>query len=165
MKYRTNKAKVVVTFAVTAGVRQRCWWLYDGDSFLMLVKESLSWWRFVIFIIILTCHQHKLSSTSVTNIDRETLTTRILMTDVGDEMCWWQLWGIVDGLAVFVANIVYLSTLASSTKIRKMLSISNFCHQHPEIVTNIYMYQNFSTCHQHLYVSKFLNDFLRSFIF
>ena len=63
-----------------------CWWLYDGDWFQMLVKESL-WWRLfslcwlfsqciksVINILNRSptsqiCHQHIWSPTSVTNID------------------------------------------------------------------------------------------------
>ena len=45
---------------------QWCWWLYDGESFKMLVLESLCCWHFLWNI----SHQHlKLSSTSVTNID------------------------------------------------------------------------------------------------
>ena len=58
--------------------------------------------------------------------------------DVGDEMCWRQLWDIGDGFGRFVTNILYLFTLASGTYIQKMSSTSKFCHQFPKIVTNTY---------------------------
>ena len=34
----------------------------------------------------------------------------MLVTDVGDEMCWQKLWAVGDVLAVFVTNIIYLLT-------------------------------------------------------
>ena len=33
--------------------------------------------------------------------------TSMLVTDNGDEMCWWQLWDVGDGLAFLVTNIQY----------------------------------------------------------
>ena len=74
--------------------------------------------------------------------------TSILVTDVGDEMCWRLFWDVGDVLAISVTNILYLSTLSSGTNIQKMLPTSKFCHQHPKIVTNIK--SPTSTRHQHL---------------
>ena len=42
-------------------------------------------------------------------------------------------------LAVFVTNIRYLLTIAMGTNIQNMSPISKFCHQHPTIVTDIYV--------------------------
>ena len=67
-------------------VTSLCWWLYGGDSFEMLVTESLCWrlfllcWWFSQYIKSVTnilnrsptsqtCHKHIWSPTSVTNID------------------------------------------------------------------------------------------------
>ena len=76
----------------------------------------------------------------------------MLVTDVGDEICWRQLWEVDDGWMVdFVTNILYLLALVSGTNIlylQKMSPISKFCHQHPTIITNIK--SPTSTCHQHL---------------
>ena len=55
---------------------------------------------------------------------------------------------LVTVLAVFVTNILYLSSLAPGTNIQKMSPISKLCHQHPKIVTKIK--SPTSTCHQHL---------------
>ena len=50
---------------------------------------------------------------------------------------------LVTVLAVFVPNVLYLSTLAFGTNIRKMPPISKFRHQDPKIVINIYVAGNF----------------------
>ena len=42
----------------------------------------------------------------------------MLVTDVGDEMCWWQLWGVSDGFGHFGHQ--HLLTLASGSNIKKM---------------------------------------------
>ena len=55
---------------------------------------------------------------------------------------------LVTVFAIFVTNILYLSTLSSGTNIQKMSPISKFYHQHPKIITNIK--SPTSTCHQHL---------------
>ena len=45
---------------------------------------------------------------------------------------------LVTVLAVFVINILYILSLASTTNIQKMSLIFKFHHQHPKIVTNIH---------------------------
>ena len=48
----------------------------------------------------------------------------MLLTDVGDEMCWWQLWVVGDGFGPFLHH--------------HSLSFNiGFLHQHPEDDTNI----------------------------
>ena len=42
----------------------------------------------------------------------------MLVTDVGDEMCWWQLWGVSDGFGHFGRQ--HLLTLAPGSNIKKM---------------------------------------------
>ena len=49
----------------------------------------------------------------------------MLVTDVEDKMCSWQLWDVGDGSGRFQTNI------------QKMSSTSKFIHRHPRIVTNI----------------------------
>ena len=58
---------------------------------------------------------------------RSRLHRRMLVGDVGDEICWRQLWDVGDDLAVFVLNILHLWTLNCSIG----------CNQHPKYVTNI----------------------------
>ena len=58
--------------------------------------------------------------------------TLMLITNVEDEMCWWQFVTnnykmLVTVLAILVTNIHYLSTLASG--IQKMFPTSKFRHQ------------------------------------
>ena len=48
-------------------------------------------------------HQHWCS--------RRQMIASMLVTDVGDEMCWWQLLNIGDGLAILVTNIHYHLTV------------------------------------------------------
>ena len=36
--------------------------------------------------------------------------TSMLVTNVGDAMCWWQLYDVCDGLAILVTNIHFLFT-------------------------------------------------------
>ena len=70
------------------------------------------------------------------------------MTDVGDEMCWRQLWDIGDGfygtfyryghqhpLSFNISNV----TLALGINILKISPISKLRHQQPKIVTNVYV--------------------------
>ena len=86
-------------------VTSLCWWLYDGDWFLMLVAESLCWrlfslcWWFSqcikLVINILNrsstsqaCPQHVWSPTSVTNID----VTMKIACDGHPIAVWWPLY-------------------------------------------------------------------------
>jgi len=52
--------------------------------------------------------------------------TSILMTDIGDEMCWWQLLytdgKLVTVLAILVTNIHYLLTLVTHIEIQSPIS-------------------------------------------
>ena len=41
----------------------------------------------------------------------------MLVTDVGDEMCWRELWDDDDGFGRFVTNILYLVRLATSKNV------------------------------------------------
>ena len=59
-------------------VKTLCWWVYDGDSFKMLMEASLCWWLFLIEPVTgisnrsplsQICYQPKPSPTSVSNID------------------------------------------------------------------------------------------------
>ena len=96
---------------------------------------------------------------SNTEIPKESATS-MLVTDVGDKICWRQVRDVGDGLADFVTDILYLSALALVAIIQKMSPISKFCHQqnchrklssfkdhqHPSLVTNIYVAQKFKSC-------------------
>ena len=64
----------------------------------------------------------------------------MLVTDVGDEMCWRNFEMLMTVLAVFVTNILYLSTLAHPKDVTniKILSLTpKNCHQ--DKVTNIHL--------------------------
>jgi len=62
------------------------------------------------------------------------------VTDIGDEMFWRQLWDVDGGVRLpFATNLLYVSTLASSTNIQNMSPISKFCHQDRHKVTNIHL--------------------------
>ena len=82
----------------------------------------------------------------------KTMTISMLVTDVGDKMCWRQPWDVCHSFGFFrlqyplsfnITNV----TLASDN-IQRMSPISKFCHQHPKIVTKIK--SPTSACHQHL---------------
>jgi len=76
----------------------------------------------------------------------------MLVTDVGDEMCWWQLWDVGDGFDRFCHQHTLSFCKASGTNIPKMSPISKFCHFHEKIATKIK--SPTSTCHQHLCCSS-----------
>ena len=58
----------------------------------------------------------------------------MLVTNVGHEMCWWQLWDVSDGFDLF----------CHQHPLSFNISVG---HQHPKIVTKIK--SPTSTCHQH----------------
>ena len=69
---------------------------------------------------------------------RVLVVTSMLVTDVGDEMCWWQLQLHKMLVTVLVQIVdVYLFTIASGTNIPKMSPTSKFCHQYLKIVTKV----------------------------
>ena len=80
-------------------------------------------------------------------------------------MNWWQMLEtkcvgdnfkmLVTVFTVFVANILNLLILTSSTSIQKMSPISKFCRQNSNIVTNIK--SPTSTWHEHL-CSRYQNN-------
>ena len=72
--------------------------------------------------------------------------TLMLVTDVGDEICWWRLSDSGDIFGHFGDQYRLFFTLALGTNIQTMSPTSKFSHQHPQIVTNF----NSSTerCHQ-----------------
>ena len=71
-----------------------------------------------------------------TRYEMLTQATSMLMTDVGDEMCWWQLWDVGDGFGHFC----HQHPLSFSINVR---------HQHSKDVTNIKILSLTSTnCHQ-----------------
>ena len=78
----------------------------------------------------------------------------MLVTGVGDEMCWWQIWYkmLVTGFAGLVTNILYRFTLASGTNIQKMSPTSKFSHQHQQFVNSFK--SPTSRCHQYHYHRK-----------
>ena len=84
----------------------------------------------------------KSSKTELVSVKELVWVTSLLVTDVGDEMGWWQLHDVGDNFMRLVTVLViwiihYLFTLASSTNIQKMSPRSKFCHQHPKIVNNL----------------------------
>ena len=66
------------------------------------------------------------------------LKSMLMIIDVGDKMCWWQLWDVGDGLAVLIIKILYIP---------KIPPISKFCRKQSKVVTSIKSVT--STCHQH----------------
>ena len=66
----------------------------------------------------------------------------MLVTDVGDKMCWRQLWDVGDGFGRFFTNILYLLTLVSG----QQKDVTNFeilsltsKNNHQDKVTNIHL--------------------------
>ena len=55
--------------------------------------------------------------------------TSMLVTDVGNEMCWWQLQNFVDGFCHF-GHQHPLFTFAFGTNLQQMSPTSKHCHQH-----------------------------------
>ena len=60
----------------------------------------------------------------------------MLVTDVGDEICWWQLQDDGDGFGLFGHQHPLSLCITSGNNIQKMSPTSNFRHQHPQIVIN-----------------------------
>ena len=86
----------------------------------------------------------------------------MLVTDIGDEMCWWQLWDVGDGLSHFShQHPLSLNISVGHQHQKDVTNVSKFCHQHPKIVTNIK--SPTSTCHQQL-CSRFLAMTLLPFL-
>ena len=51
--------------------------------------------------------------------------TSMLVTDVEDQICWWQVWDVVDFHVYKVTNIKYLSTsLSGRVGLSKRISIA-----------------------------------------
>ena len=58
----------------------------------------------------------------------ETMVTSMLVTDVGDQMCWWQVWDVGDGFRMLVTELIHWENHQHNEKSR----------QHNDSATNIW---------------------------
>ena len=97
----------------------------------------------------------------------------MLVTDVGDEMCWWQLKDVDDRFFHFGHPYPLYSYITVGhqllvhqllvTNIQKMSKISKFSHHHPRIVTNITMSPT-SLSPNFTIISEFKHQLVQKFI-
>ena len=86
------------------------------------------------------------------NFDWRRTSISMLATDVGDEICWRQLWDVGDGFGRFCHQHPLSFSSSVGHQHPKDAPISKFCYQHPKIVPNIK--SSTSTCHQHLFTHE-----------
>ena len=63
---------------------------------------------------------------------------RMLMTDVGDQMCWWQVWDIGDRFRMLVTDLIHWINHQHNAKSRQHIdSVANISNHYK--VTNVTM--------------------------
>ena len=100
---------------------------------LTILKESLRERSFEIIYFIINMFKIKILLLLVFVLVSTLLTmfiymvTSMLVTDIGDEMCWWRVWPFK--MAHFVTKIDNLFTVASVINIGASVKLHH-CHQH-----------------------------------
>ena len=66
--------------------------------------------------------------------------TSMLVTDVGDRMCWWQVWDVGDRFRMLVNDLIHWENHQHNKKVAKiMILIPGSQTSHHQKVTNITM--------------------------
>ena len=82
-------------------------------------------------------HTFDITRWSVSSKAFKSTVSSMLVTDVGDQMCWWQVWDVSDRFGMLMTNFIHCEN-----------------RQHNDSVTNIWNRSPTNRCHQHIDVTK-----------
>ena len=108
---------------------------------LVLQSESIS--NVYLFIILSIYRPTILLTLEYTFLSPDKTVTSMLVTDIGDEVCWWQLWDVDDRFGHFRHRYLLFGDIILIFWHKDWAPRFKRCHQYRNSDTNI------KKCHQH----------------